>query len=252
MGDGSTDLGAPQPHQAIGHGPNATIQTVLVCANSLLRAGLTHLLGNTSFVLDGNGHEAVSSCERATGPELFIIDASGASHHTIETVIRLKAQHPEAKVIAIAEQFDLHFVQSGRQAGVDGFCMMTSGREVLVKSLELVMLGEVLLPSSVLRAAFAFQAARPQHEPEDTDAAAETEFSNPRAESLSAREAQILRCLMAGEPNKVIARQLDVAEATVKVHIKAILRKVRVANRTQAAMWATRHLPARNSATLDA
>jgi two-component system nitrate/nitrite response regulator NarL len=49
---------------------------------------------------------------------------------------------------------------------------------------------------------------------------------------------------MQGAPNKVIARKLDVAEATVKVHIKAILRKIRVANRTQAAMWAVNHLSA--------
>jgi two-component system nitrate/nitrite response regulator NarL len=47
---------------------------------------------------------------------------------------------------------------------------------------------------------------------------------------------------MDGEPNKVIARKLHVAEATVKVHIKAILRKIGVANRTQAAMWAKGHL----------
>jgi two-component system nitrate/nitrite response regulator NarL len=49
---------------------------------------------------------------------------------------------------------------------------------------------------------------------------------------------------MQGAPNKVIARKLDVAEATVKVHIKAILRKIRVANRTQAAMWAVNHFSA--------
>jgi two-component system nitrate/nitrite response regulator NarL len=47
---------------------------------------------------------------------------------------------------------------------------------------------------------------------------------------------------MGGAPNKIIARQLDVTEATVKVHVKAILRKVGAANRTQAAMWATEHL----------
>jgi two-component system nitrate/nitrite response regulator NarL len=51
---------------------------------------------------------------------------------------------------------------------------------------------------------------------------------------------------MEGAPNKVIARKLEVAEATVKVHIKAILRKIRVANRTQAAMWAVSHLSASN------
>src|SRR6478735_4543818 len=55
---------------------------------------------------------------------------------------------------------------------------------------------------------------------------------------LSGREVSILEGLMLGESNKVIARKLQIAEATVKVHVKAILRKVRVRNRTQAAMWA--------------
>jgi len=50
---------------------------------------------------------------------------------------------------------------------------------------------------------------------------------------------------MRGEPNKVIAKRLDITEATIKVHVKAILRKVGVANRTQAAMWAKEHLDMR-------
>jgi two-component system nitrate/nitrite response regulator NarL len=68
-------------------------------------------------------------------------------------------------------------------------------------------------------------------------------LSDPRLRKLSTRESQILNCLTEGAPNKVIARKLDVAEATVKVHIKAILRKIGATNRTQAAMWATAHLP---------
>lgn len=222
--------------------PGTAIRTVLVCANSLLRAGLMHLLADTSFVVVGSGLG-----EQDAEPELFIIAASSASLHTTETVRSLKVQHPEAKVVAIAEHLELSFVRSGREAGVDGFCLMTSGREVLIKSLELVMLGEVILPAPVLRAVLEFQAARPQPKPQNTDVLGEAGLPNPRAATLSGRESQILRYLMTGEPNKVIAHKLDVAEATVKVHIKAILRKVGAANRTQAAMWATGHLQANDS-----
>src|SRR3546814_3750398 len=56
--------------------------------------------------------------------------------------------------------------------------------------------------------------------------------------NLSDREIEILRCLISGDANKIIARRLEITEATVKVHIKAILRKLRVMNRTQAAIWA--------------
>ena len=58
---------------------------------------------------------------------------------------------------------------------------------------------------------------------------------------LSEREAQILDGLVKGHANKVIARTCDITEATVKVHMKSILRKIRVANRTQAAIWALEH-----------
>jgi len=52
------------------------------------------------------------------------------------------------------------------------------------------------------------------------------------------RELEILACLVSGHPNKIISRQLEISEATVKVHVKAILRKIGVQNRTQAAIWA--------------
>jgi two-component system nitrate/nitrite response regulator NarL len=63
-------------------------------------------------------------------------------------------------------------------------------------------------------------------------------FSIRVRHGLSEREEQILRDLVKGLSNKIIARKLDIAEATVKVHMKSILRKIRVANRTQAAIWA--------------
>ena len=61
------------------------------------------------------------------------------------------------------------------------------------------------------------------------------------APQLSPRELAILRCLINGNSNKCIARKIDIAEGTVKVHVKAILRKIRAQNRTQAAIWATKH-----------
>jgi two-component system nitrate/nitrite response regulator NarL len=65
---------------------------------------------------------------------------------------------------------------------------------------------------------------------------------------LSPREKSILRCLVEGDSNKCIARKIDIAEATVKVHVKAILRKIRVQNRTQAAIWGMKNgSPANNN-----
>jgi two-component system, NarL family, nitrate/nitrite response regulator NarL len=62
--------------------------------------------------------------------------------------------------------------------------------------------------------------------------------SSPRATRFSAREQCVLRGLIEGNSNKTIARRYKISDATVKVHVKAILRKIRVKNRTQAAIWA--------------
>jgi two-component system nitrate/nitrite response regulator NarL len=137
------------------------------------------------------------------------------------------------------------------RAGADGYCLATTGCEALIKYLDLVMLGEVVFPSAAFLSAIAADsqgAGDWQEEPAITVSPAHashlSESNDSPIRTLSSREAEILRCLMHGAPNKVIARKLDVAEATVKVHIKAILRKIRVANRTQAAMWAVSHLSA--------
>ncbi|MGH1571183.1 response regulator transcription factor [Methylobacterium sp. P31] len=58
---------------------------------------------------------------------------------------------------------------------------------------------------------------------------------------LSEREQLILTMLVSGSPNKIIARRLDITEATVKVHMKSIMRKIRASNRTQAAIWAAKN-----------
>src|SRR5258708_2288364 len=65
---------------------------------------------------------------------------------------------------------------------------------------------------------------------------------------LSAREMQILGCLVSGDQNKQIAYELKISDGTVKVHLKAILKKIRVQNRTQAAIWAMNHGISRNLA----
>ena len=117
-------------------------------------------------------------------------------------------------------------------------------RDALVKALELVMLGETFISSAL---ALTMLNGTPQAQgsasnmPPGLPAANDTAT---KAHKLSSREVEILGHLMEGESNKVIAKKLDIAEATIKVHIKAILRKVRVKNRTQAAMWASAHLSA--------
>jgi two-component system nitrate/nitrite response regulator NarL len=75
----------------------------------------------------------------------------------------------------------------------------------------------------------------------DNDRAIAMTAERSITQQLSPREKSIMQCLIAGDSNKCIARKIDIAEATVKVHVKAILRKIRVQNRTQAAIWGMNH-----------
>jgi two-component system nitrate/nitrite response regulator NarL len=141
----------------------------------------------------------------------------------------------------LANHFEIAEMMSSLDAGAHGYCLSTIGCDALVKSLELVMLGETVFPSALFLSNLG-SFSRNREAVEAPIRVTRPTPSDRQARNLSSREAEILRCLMQGAPNKVIARELDVAEATVKVHVKAILRKIQVSNRTQAAIWATEHM----------
>ncbi|WP_262265545.1 LuxR C-terminal-related transcriptional regulator [Microvirga yunnanensis] len=186
--------------------------------------------------------ESASQGFATTGPEpaLYIVDATGSLTQALAFVQDAKGRNPAARVVVIANQFDSETVHAALSGGVDSFCLATSAREVLIKSLELTMLGERILPGSMVRALLDRELT--QSATAEIIPLSEHRAPDPKVQKLSPRETVILQSLMGGDPNKVIARKLEITEATIKVHVKAILRKIGVANRTQAAMWATGNL----------
>ncbi|MBL0404416.1 response regulator transcription factor [Microvirga aerilata] len=216
--------------------------TVLICKNPLLHAGLKHLLANTRFTVSDRVFDETLPWRHHLGtqPALFIVDANNSSEESLKIINLLKVRQTEARVVAVADHFDINFVRLGIDAGIHGFCLTANDPEVLIKSLELVMMGGSTLPVTLARSLL--NEIGLNTEPDQERSMAEALPVDLGTHKLSNREAEILRCIMRGEPNKVIARKLDVAEATIKVHVKAILRKVGVANRTQAAMWASENL----------
>jgi two-component system, NarL family, nitrate/nitrite response regulator NarL len=204
------------------------VTTVVICENTLLRTGISHLLSGTRFVVTSEPSEHEM-------PGLILLCDRSASDGYAETIAKLKEQYPSTRLVALSDNLDLWTIQEVCTAGLDGLCSTGMPQAAMLKALELVMLGEIFLPISVSLALLNPSSA---HRSQTMSAANHpgnvgTKFSN--------REAQILRLLTKGASNKIIARELGVAEATVKVHVKAILRKAKAANRTQAAMWATQH-----------
>jgi two-component system nitrate/nitrite response regulator NarL len=233
-------------------GKGSTVPTALICDNPLLRRGLQHILSGTRFVIleeaPATGLRLIN--EVAQEPALAILAVNKLCSRVPEKVQQVKERYRAERIVVLADYLNPGLVVQAHEAGVDGFCLTGSDPEVLIISLELVMLGELALPTGLVRLILDQTTLKPEPEPWDNKVLVTPKTSATGVRSITTREAEILRCLVDGAPNKMIARKLDVAEATVKVHVKAILRKIGVANRTQAAMWAMDHLPATGEASL--
>jgi two-component system nitrate/nitrite response regulator NarL len=156
---------------------------------------------------------------------LFILDAGREIQAAVRQVQSFKELHAEACVAAITSSAETADITLLFQAGANACLGQNVAVDVFLKTLELVMLGETLIPPSMVFGAGEAVAQSPERQ---TD-------GRPR---LSPQETRILGSLVEGDPNKIIARKLGAAEATVKVHVRSILRKLGVANRTQAAVSA--------------
>jgi two-component system nitrate/nitrite response regulator NarL len=162
-------------------------------------------------------------------PFLAVVDEPRVARQQA-VVERLKAHFSNAKIVILADRFDFDAVVSCFRAGAEGYIVNAMKSQPLMTALRLVSLGEKVMPSDLVEEL--------EHRQFSTSSPVlpQNEIVNA---NLSPRERDVLCGLMAGYPNKSIARQLDVCEATVKVHVKAILRKLKVSNRTQAAIWAS-------------
>ena len=249
--------------------------TVVIDENSLFRESLKRILSTTCFrvavALREVGELKMLSLKSSSA--VLVLTGGrvgGAKESSVRDVKLIKQKHPLARVMVLGEHCDLNELVTTFRAGADGYVLKTISPEALMKSLDLLMLGEMVLPSSSLstalanggveidppseiRAAPTPVAAEAMLVPtvvqqskisEACDAVPASERDPPERAlplTLTDRETAILACLTEGQSNKRIARKFGVAEATVKVHIKAILRKIRAKNRTQAAIWAVHH-----------
>jgi two-component system, NarL family, nitrate/nitrite response regulator NarL len=229
-----------QQPQLLAHCASPRITTLLICRNTVLHTGLRHILSDTQFALADDVFEPTSDISAFAGsePVLVLLCESLSPDEYLEALVRLKAQCPSAWVVILADHLEPNAVMRLHGAGLSGLCSPAMVGSSLVKALELVVAGETFLSAAVGLALLEQPSRRSRP---DAPVVRSTPVAG-LAGQLSDREVRILRYLMQGASNKEIAYQLGLAEATVKVHIKAILRKVQAANRTQAAMWAQQHL----------
>lgn len=216
------------------------LATVLFDSSPLFREGLSLILATTSFkVFKSAG--AIDEIDLAALPKfrrlLFLLAATEDASALAMSIRNLKLQFPSALVALLSDTFGPNGAMAALEAGATGYILKTTDRETLIKSLELILLDRIVLPAEYQKLIHATSDAQavPQATPSEDK---QVPPCDPILQRLSPRESVILHHLMLGNANKIIARELGITDATVKVHIKAILRKIRVTNRTQAALWA--------------
>ena len=159
----------------------------------------------------------------------------------------LKARYPNARVAVIADYYHRADLVAAYRAGANACFVKDMTCGAFIKTIESVLNGETILPPELLpfiddddehHKHIPTAAITPNTNGTTANGTALSAIGIEPVPRLSTRERCILRCMVGGDSNKVIARKIDIAEATVKVHVKAILRKIRLSNRTQAAIWA--------------
>jgi len=206
------------------------LQTVIIEQNALLRESLARVLDNSHFRTVATAprvEDLVLSSLVPEDPVLILLGISEDIATALRAIEYLKMRHLTAHIVAFAQVSNAADAVSTFRAGANAYLAEVGNCDALMKALDLVMLGDTVFPFSVLSTII--------------NQSGEVQFDGNVFPPLSAKEKSILECLADGSPNKVIARKIDVAEATVKVHVKSILRKIRVQNRTQAAIWAMKH-----------
>jgi two-component system nitrate/nitrite response regulator NarL len=215
--------------------------TVLIGKSILIREGIARILRAANFRTSASVSCAEDLPPTKLQPDqvLFLIVHCGDDFDiAVQQIELLRERHPGGRIAILADDYQPSELVSAFRAGANGYFVNVMTCDAFIKSIELVMMGETIFPPAFLSFVLDPERGRP-HEAtsRDEDDPAILLTADPVAPQLSPREQSILRCLIEGDSNKSIARKIDISEATVKVHVKAILRKIRVQNRTQAAIW---------------
>lgn len=195
-----------------------------------LRQVLTALDDKLEFLEASDCPAAVDLVARNPDITLILLDLSLPGSDGFEALRELRERHAAVPVVVLSASDQPEVVTRAIDGGAMGFIPKTSTSEILLNALRLVLAGGVYLPLEVLRRG-------PSAETAAVSAPAPVaarELRNPREIGLTERQSQVLALMVQGKPNKLICRELNLAEGTVKIHVTAILKALNVTNRTQA------------------
>ena len=203
------------------------IKVVLIDDHPLFRKGVRQMISqDPNFRVVGEAASGQQGLELALAlnPDIVLIDINMKGMNGIDTLRRLKATDLHARYIILTVSNSEDDLIEALRAGADGYLLKDMEPEDLCTNLLKAWSGATVLQDTlaeVLRSALLSPVG----------------VGSTGEELLTPREREILECLADGLNNKTIARKLGITDATVKVHVKNVLRKLKLASRLEAAVW---------------
>jgi len=202
------------------------IRVLIADDHGVIRDGLSRLLDAADGIevagLASDGEQVVALASELT-PDVVLMDLDMPGTDGIEATRRIVAGGGAAAVLVLTSFSDQPRILGAIQAGAVGYLLKDASSEDVVEGIRAAARGESPLDPRAARTVLNARAA-----------------PDPLA-PFSRREREVLELLVAGLPNKLIARRLEISEKTVKSHLTKIFRELDVSDRTQAALWAERH-----------
>jgi len=204
------------------------IRVLIVDSQPLIRSGVAGLLRQTpgiDTVLQASSARQAVEVARAQHPDVVVIEPQMPDGDGPGTIRAIREDCPQTNILVLTQQEDPAEAMRALEAGAVGYVLKDIEPEHLLSAVRRVASGQAMLNPKIARHMVGRLAAPNSQSPDDT----------LRHQGLTAREIQILSLLAGGLSDREVARRLYLSEATVKTHLKAIYRKLRVRNRAQAA-----------------
>jgi two-component system nitrate/nitrite response regulator NarL len=213
------------------------IRILVVDDHTLFRRGITALLAHDPrFDVVADAADAGEAQRRAQElkPDLILLDNHLPGVNGVDALPALREAAPAARVLMLTVSEDERDLATALRNGASGYLLKTMEGDALATAIVRAMRGDSVVADEMTGKLFAaFRGA--------TATPVDGETTPSPIAQLSSREQEILRGIARGASNKVIARELGIAETTVKIHVQHVLRKLDVASRVQAAVIATEH-----------
>jgi len=203
------------------------IRLAVVDDHVIVRNGLEQLLATTDDIelvgMASNGLEALDLVAQLE-PDVVLMDLSMPEMDGVEATKRIVAEHPGVRVLVLTSFSDQSRIMDALRAGAEGYLLKHSEPDEIAAAVRAVHEGGSPLDPKAARVLL-----------DSRRTAAETD-------TLTDREREVLLLVRGGLANKQIARKLGISERTVKAHLTNVFQRLGVADRTQAALWASEHL----------